>query len=866
MNQKNRPKWNKLFQEKRKYLVYTVCFLLFAVPLLYADCSQGEMLTTTSDNRTQYFTAMYYIGQWIREYFSGLLKWSFVPRLIDLRLGMGDDVIATLNYYGFGNPLYLLAAFFDLHQLPYFFNTFFYLQLYVAGIAYILFCEVLTENKVTTAGYVTGAFAYILSGFALTCNWFINFGHAMIYIPLMLAAVHIIYEGGRKRWLTYVVFLFALSGFFFLYIGTIAAAVYLLVRIFSGERKQIKENGRKLLRIVGSYLTGLGLSAFIFVPEIAGFFQSNRSGTVKPTLLYTFSQYKQMFFGMLLYAKGNQVLVLPLISILAIAVIALSEKKGRAKLYILGGLAAAGLPVVSWIMSGMGGIYDRWEIVLILLAAYYVTVEWQNLLRPDRFQRLGIFNFYIILALLGRYYGYKDERNYQLIMLAFTIYVICFIIIRPVLDKFDGKLRLKLVWELLLMIIAVVSMVSWWKENKITNSVDATVEAQNPFREVQAKDQSIYRVENERTFGTDRLAPNISLLLNYNSTAEYFSIENSYYCNALKQLQITPTAGYDSFTNYGLDRRTILETMSSVKYMALYTGNEYLAPYGFILSGTSEDGTWKIFENRYALPLLYLYDQTIDYTSYEELDGVAKQRAMLQGAALKNYDGAVTKAELQLPLYETYGYELTDTGQAAVNGSQLQTDTGTEIVITVPMKAQCENYMICSAAAGIDSISFQGKDITVWKQADSVINIGYAEKDTQIEIRVRLGENTSMNQDDIVLATLNMIDYEQYISKIREKTVNDIRMDNNRITAQVHTEADEILCMAIPYRDGWHAAIDGRRTAIYEANDLYMAIEVPEGEHDIMFYYVTPGLRLGVLISVITLGFCIYMRKKDKKR
>ena len=55
--------------------------------------------------------------------------------------------------------------------------------------------------------------------------------------------------------------------------------------------------------------------------------------------------------------------------------------------------------------------------------------------------------------------------------------------------------------------------------------------------------------------------------------------------------------------------------------------------------------------------------------------------------------------------------------------------------------------------------------------------------------------------------------------------------------------------MTIPYSSGWRAYIDGVETEILKADTMYMAVDVPEGTHQIEFYYCTPYLKKGAGLS-----------------
>lgn len=63
----------------------------------------------------------------------------------------------------------------------------------------------------------------------------------------------------------------------------------------------------------------------------------------------------------------------------------------------------------------------------------------------------------------------------------------------------------------------------------------------------------------------------------------------------------------------------------------------------------------------------------------------------------------------------------------------------------------------------------------------------------------------------------------------------------------------------MPYSKGWKVQIDGKNEKIYQINDLYMGIVLDQGKHQIVFKYETLGLRVGAIISILSLILIILL-------
>lgn len=92
-------------------------------------------------------------------------------------------------------------------------------------------------------------------------------------------------------------------------------------------------------------------------------------------------------------------------------------------------------------------------------------------------------------------------------------------------------------------------------------------------------------------------------------------------------------------------------------------------------------------------------------------------------------------------------------------------------------------------------------------------------------------------------------------------------MTSSGFTATTKGSKERLLFFSIPHDNGWTAYINGKETEIFTVNGGLMSIIVPEGECNIEFKFVTPGLKVGTIISImslLSLGiYAIYERKKS---
>ena len=80
--------------------------------------------------------------------------------------------------------------------------------------------------------------------------------------------------------------------------------------------------------------------------------------------------------------------------------------------------------------------------------------------------------------------------------------------------------------------------------------------------------------------------------------------------------------------------------------------------------------------------------------------------------------------------------------------------------------------------------------------------------------------------------------------------------DNYGFTSTVNMSKTNLMVYSVPYDKGWSATVNGEPVEIENVNNGFMAVLVPAGEATVRFTYKTPGLALGVKVTLIS-GFAL---------
>jgi hypothetical protein len=79
----------------------------------------------------------------------------------------------------------------------------------------------------------------------------------------------------------------------------------------------------------------------------------------------------------------------------------------------------------------------------------------------------------------------------------------------------------------------------------------------------------------------------------------------------------------------------------------------------------------------------------------------------------------------------------------------------------------------------------------------------------------------------------------------------------NKVELRADANGPSLAVLTDAYYPGWIAFVDGVEKPIWRANSLFRAVEVPSGRHTIVFRYEPVSLRLGKVISLLTIAVIV---------
>ena len=896
---------NKKLDKKRNidfYLLYTLVFFAVALALYLKFFANGKSLVWSHDGVPQHLNSLAYYGKYLRKVLHTLfIEHKLSLPLWDMHIGYGSDILTTLHYYVIGDPLTLLSVFVPASKTEALYAFLIFLRIYLAGIAFSRYSFYHKNSKQAT---FMGTMIYIFAGWTIYAAMkHPYFSNPMIYLPLILLGIDKIYKKQKPYVFIWSVSLAGLSNFYFFYMLGIFMVLYAIFRYFDLFADRSIKNIGKWLGVFAVYsVIAVLIAAVILLPVILPVFGTDRFKAENYVPLFYDRIYYEKYLGCLIGENMIQWGVAGYTAVSLAGVFVLFSKKKKytalkAGFVLLNVFLL--LPYAGHVLNGLSYVSNRWIWAYGMLIAYIFVKIYPELFALTLTEKRKVFVMlliYCILALLPE--AARTQRNLMaMVLLSLSTFTVLsfgniFTRERNLTVMIAGFLIAGILFNMHYQYSYEKDYLSEFTDSgealeKLETGVDRAV--------LSTDDPSVYRYDQMDTNSSE----NSSMQMGTNSTAYYFSVASSSIANFFDEMYLN-TPWEQHYNN--LDGRTILDRLASVKYFVVKKGKESDLPYGYSrLSGEAEKNgkTYLAYADEDALPLGYTYDSWISREDYDKMTVTEKQQALLQGVVLD--DSSLPETETHFNDREVSYYTSEGKGCRLKNGKVVVTQENAQLKLVFEGEENAETYLITE---GLDYEGLSPREMIsdkkwskmttyeqnklleensnwrYWKESQKasiqiggrflkktiqiftdkynaysgkhnfLCNTGYSEKGRHT-ITLTF-ENTGVYSfDSLKIYCQPMTEIDSQTSKLGEEVLTDVKIGNNEINGKISLSDTKALVLSIPYSEGWMAYVDGEETELKEANTMYMALELPKGDHEIHLVYWTPYLRTGLCLTCI---------------
>ncbi len=582
--------------ERRKFrlkgiLLYSLLFLVACLIIFIPFYSRSLSTVWEIDGVGQYYPAFLYIGQYIRDFLSTGKFASF-----DLRIAMGEDVFSALNYYGLGDPLNIIAVFSNKSNGVALFSFMFFLRLYLAGLAFILYAKYMKLNEKLIP---YGAFVYICSGYMFcACMMYIQFLSPLIFFPLLLLACEKFFK--ERKWLLMVIVgaYASLCTMYLFYYAALFLVPYALIRTWfiHSDKAVVKKIISMVLDCAMCALAaiiGIVVTFPVLYPSLKGMLISERAGGDIAKILLSPTNYRPRRHNTIQFIKGflptyddgvfffHEIPVIAYIAVILLFVsfFVFKNKTNRNKQLIIAvivGCLLYTMPVTNIVFSGFveGFSYDRWIFMLeFVFAIVFIQVA------EDLIELKAV----------------NKERAYNLTGLAAIANVI---IIGFILYEFAGADFRN----------------AFIKNDEVGKYVDSPVN----YSETIKADESLFRVSNDSLTNINGRPENVQMINDYYGLTFWLSVVNPNMQKIADKLPILNSQGFVDQRMFGLENSKVRESLAGVKYYLRHDNENF--PDSYVLKEKVDfyGEEWEIYENPDVLPLCFAYEKNFYNNDFEK--------------------------------------------------------------------------------------------------------------------------------------------------------------------------------------------------------------------------------------------------------
>lgn len=835
--------------KKKEILVYTALFMALSAFLLTVFAYRGKSFIHTGDPFDQDYPIFLYMGKCLQ----GLLKGEGI-HLYDFAIGLGENVIAPLNLYGFGDPLNLLSVFVTPSNGELLYTFLLFARLYLAGLGMLVFLKNHGHQGLLSAG---GALLYAFSLFSVCRGLhFYSLLNAMYLFPFLLIQLELLISQKRQyaaaAKFALLIAVQTCCSFYFLYMQTIFLVLYAFWYYFGqyGKKINFRHLLGKMVQVGGCYLLGVLTSGIILFSTLYEFFHSSRTVgglAQKSRLLFSLKELAVSFSNLLvpMISDDNYGLGIPFLCVMAVLIYLLGKKHPLKNKVMIGVLAFAYICPLFWSMTnGFSYESDRWTYILYLGLAYLTVVVLEEGIENPLPRRHMIFAaFFALLSVVCHLLVNGDK-------LRSAAYLMVILICTAALMKFklrEGHLLALLfgcIWLNLFFLVAPWQLCG--------HDIWQSFCDQKEIGALSAKMDGEGQAEDFERIDVKALSRGDSLVAGCKGTTEYFSILNENTFLFWKELLISPGICAEPHHLEGLDGRAPLEALLSV--------SQY------------QNGT-QICENENMLPLGVQYTQTISHDQFLALSPLQRQHVLLEKVVLDEGTDEAVDISFQ-PLALEFEAEWKNIER---QGDFFYPSGDAEIILKIDKEAisgrlgelyvcfedfQCFRDDFAAINAGEHEFLVQNKESKYYTGLNDYLVHVISAKDGSIVIS--LPEGNEYELKDMAVFWYDYEGMEEAIETLKENSLQNLSLENDRISGEIEAQ-NGWLFFSIPYNSGWKAYVDGSEVQIQRANAGFMAVYLEEGNHHIELEYKPLWFYLGVICTAIGLMISVFLSYKSKR-
>lgn len=737
------------------------------------------------------------------------------------------------------------------------------------------FSKLLLKEK-WQKGFLVPAFsiAYALNGFVVANILNIMWLDALVFLPLMIIGIENLIE--RKSMWVYPVFLaiILVTNYYMGYMICIFAVLYFAWTYVRNSEK-IQAKWKTIGSFIGRSLLGAGMAAVVLLPTFFNIMQTKAQYNTKSfQWKFDYSPWKILpkflvgGFNFDQMPKGTpNIFVGTLVLIGFICYFTCKEIKLKEKIATI---VVSAFFVVSLCYQPLDLFWHAMQFPVwypyrfsYIVCFWMILIAARGLLKITRLSRLQLMLSVIVLGVIVEYsfynikkFGFLKSTN----IVISSVIIIGFLVLFSVPMKKWFKLSLLALTTVEMGANVALSLnpIDYVKQSDFAGFISNLNTALDGIRPGK---NEFYRIG--KTFERSKDDP---MQCNFYGTDEFNSMMDPKTSNFMNEIGDSSGDNYTGYSNGTLFSDSFL----GIKYMLNQTSDtNVLSPYSTRLDLSNDNlvngtNTINIYKNPYVLPIGFAASPDILNVKLQSAQPIQNQNMIAAGLAgnkklklFKSYkDLSVVYSNLKDEGNNTY--TKVDSNQDATIQMPFTPKTNDPYYLTIGPAFANNGNLNCSFTIGDQQLTQTGDF-----NSPMILNItGGGQKDQKQTLTMTL-TNNSLQLDSFGLYHLDMSKYKSLMNDLNEHPLKLDHFSNTKISGTIDVPKHELIMTTIPAQTGWHVKVDGKTVKPKKALDEFLVVPVSAGKHQVTFTYRTPYLFLGAIVSVVSIGILVVLKKKE---
>ena len=727
--------------------------------------------------------------------------------------GLGGGFFGTEALYI--SPFDLIFSFIPKRYLPY---AIYFMILIKIGLCGLFFCIFLQKNskfQLKTAAIVTFSCCYALMSYNLVYSISPMWYDAVMLLPLLALFLEPVIAGKKSPWFVVLMAFCIISNYYLAYMTAIAVSLYFIFRVIEEDVK-----GKSFCKRFGLFvihgLISAGMSLFVLIPVVLDFgrgklsdsFEYSGEELINNSLVDVLKSFLSLSYPGLETGASPNVFCGSVVVILALIWLLAGKKNIRARIC---SLVIVFIYFLSFIFGPLDRIWHGFRDPVCFSVRYAFT-----------------FSFFMIcfavrgFNILQEYMSRKKIGLYGLLagIAVFYTFVELYINSSYLIAKISTDTRYTLSDE-------------YYKYCDVADNLIPYDELDEPEGYGRIISNYRFSYNDGALYGYDDLA-RFSSSYNHNLNLFFHSLGVGSDYHTLTDDGITPpvaaliNAHY--ILSYSKDLSDYYDLVKEFKNYSLYE-NANVLPFAFLISEDHMDSEEAFSDNVYENQNLILKEllASADVVSqvFEEIsyDGTEYIPTLALADTLKqSYEFTADKDGH----YFLYSFFVPD----KLDDYEANTEEGYDASPTIIRNCYLDGKLISRYAS--DNYSM-------------CIDLGNLSCDDSYIVTLE-SSGTELGQTWIYYYNENLLN--GAISNVNGFSLEEI--GKKGITLSGLSSERSNLLVSLPYEKGYQVLVDGKPVKYRSYRDALMLIPVEAGEHVVSIKYCPPGLKIGIVFSLVT--------------